>query len=291
MDRGGWRALHGSERAIVNVTLLFVPADRPERFAKAAASGADAVVLDLEDAVGAGAKEEARQTLRRPGILPEGVNIFVRVNAAGSTWHEDDIAALAGLPIVGIMLAKTESAGQAEALHRGTSLPVLALVETALGLAACRGIASAAGVERIAFGSIDYAADLGMAHVREALLSARTEIVFASRLAGLPAPIDGVTTAVDNDELITDDARYAAALGFGGKLCIHPKQIAPVLRGFAPAEAEMAWARRILAAPEGGAVSVDGMMVDAPVRLRAKQILLRGAAISGNDAGALSQGQ
>jgi citrate lyase subunit beta/citryl-CoA lyase len=119
-----------------------------------------------------------------------------------------------------------------------------------------------------------------MAHVREAMLAARSEIVLASRLAGLPAPIDGVTTAIDDEEMIADDARYAAALGFGGKLCIHPRQIAAVRRGFAPAEADVAWAQRVLAAPEGGAVSVDGMMVDAPVRLRARNILSRGKAVS-----------
>jgi citrate lyase subunit beta/citryl-CoA lyase len=153
------------------------------------------------------------------------------------------------------------------------------LVETARGLAACRDIACAAGVTRLAFGSIDYAADLGMAHVRDALLIARAEIVLASRLAGLPAPIDGVTTAIDDDETIADDARYAAALGFGGKLCIHPRQIPPVRRGFAPSDAELAWARRIIVAPEGGAVSVDGTMVDAPVRLRARQILVRAKAV------------
>lgn len=157
---------------------------------------------------------------------------------------------------------------------------MVALIETARGIAACRDIASAAGVTRLAFGSIDYAADLGMAHIRETLLSARMEIVLASRLAGLPAPIDGITTAIDDDVTITDDARYAAALGFGRKLCIHPKQVAPALRGFAPSEAEIAWARLIIDAPEEGAVLVGGTMVDAPVRLRAQQIIIRARAMS-----------
>jgi citrate lyase subunit beta/citryl-CoA lyase len=106
------------------------------------------------------------------------------------------------------------------------------------------------------------------------------EIVLASRLAGLPAPIDGITTAIDDDVTITDDARYAAALGFGGKLCIHPKQVAPALRGFAPSEAEIAWARLIIDAPEEGAVLIGGTMVDAPVRLRAQQIIIRAGAMS-----------
>lgn len=291
MDRGGWRADHGSERAVVSIAPLFVPADRPERFAKAAGSGADAVILDLEDAVGADAKELARSALWQPGILPTGIDVFVRINASNTIWHEGDINALAGLQIAGIMLAKAESANQIEALHRRAKRPVIALIESARGFAACRDIACAIGVMRLAFGSIDYAADLGMAHVRDALLAARLEIVLASRLAGLPAPIDGVTTAIDDDGLIADDASYASALGFGGKLCIHPKQIAAVLRGFAPSDAEVAWARRIIEAPEGGAVSVDGTMVDAPVRLRARQILLREPTVPRGAAGVSTKNQ
>jgi citrate lyase subunit beta/citryl-CoA lyase len=109
--------------------------------------------------------------------------------------------------------------------------------------------------------------------VREALLGARSEIVLASRLAGLPRPIDGVTTAIADETLIEDDARYAHALGFGGKLCIHPKQIAAARRGFAPSADEIAWAKTVIAAPGAGAVSTGGIMVDAPVRLRVRQIL------------------
>jgi citrate lyase subunit beta/citryl-CoA lyase len=265
---------------MVALISLFVPGDRPERFAKAAGSGADAVIIDLEDAVGGSAKEQARTALRKPGSLPDKIEVFIRVNAVGSLWHEADIGALAGLQIAGIVLPKSETAGQVEALHRRTNLPVLPLIETARGLAACREIASAGGVARLAFGSIDYAADLGMAHIREALLLARLEIVLASRLAGLPGPIDGVTTAINDDTVIMDDARYASALGFGGKLCIHPKQIAPALRGFAPTEAEIAWAKLIVDAPEDGAVLVGGTMVDAPVRLRARHILNRARAVS-----------
>jgi citrate lyase subunit beta/citryl-CoA lyase len=260
---------------VTHLTPLFVPADRPERFAKAASSGADAMIIDLEDAISPDVKDQARLPLIRQGILPGDIDIFVRVNAQGSLWHKDDIDALTGLRIAGIMLPKSENAGAIERLHRETGWPLVALIETARGLAGCRDIACAAGVMRLAFGSIDYAADLGMAHGRETLLAARAEIVLASRLAGLPPPIDGVTTSIDDEALVADDARYAVSLGLGGKLCIHPKQIAPTLRGFAPSEAEMAWARRVLAAPESGAVSVDGMMVDAPVRIRAGNILTR----------------
>jgi citrate lyase subunit beta/citryl-CoA lyase len=260
---------------MVSTTFLFVPADRPERFAKAASSGADAIIIDLEDAVAPAAKAAARAGLR---ALPAGANIFVRVNALGTPWHEEDIAALAGVPAAGIMLPKAESAESTRDLHRRSQKPVIALIESASGLAACRQIAQNAA--RLAFGSIDFCTDLGAAHVRDALLTARSEIVLASRLASLPPPVDGVTTAIDDEALIEDDARYAHALGFGGKLCIHPKQIAAARRGFAPAADEIAWARRVLAAPEGGAAAADGIMVDAPVRLRARQILRAAGAIS-----------
>jgi citrate lyase subunit beta/citryl-CoA lyase len=260
---------------MVTGAALFVPADRPERFAKAAASGADAIIIDLEDAVAPAAKSAARDALRTPGALPDAAIIFIRVNAIGTGWHEADMAALAGLRIAGVMLPKAESAQGIATI----SLPIIALIETARGLAAARAIA-AAGVAQLAFGSVDYAADLGLAHERDPLLCARAELVLASRLAGLPPPLDGVTLSIDDDAGIEDDARHAAKLGFGAKLCIHPRQIVAVHAGFAPSEADIAWAQRILATGEGGAVAVDGAMVDAPVRRRAEQILHRTQALN-----------
>ncbi|HQT61793.1 MULTISPECIES: CoA ester lyase [unclassified Acidiphilium] len=253
---------------------LFVPADRPERYAKAAASGADAVIVDLEDAVAPARKAMARAALAEGfATLPAGVAAFVRVNAAGTAWHEDDLAAIVALPVAGIVLAKAETPAQAERAAMGRG--VIALIESARGMAMAREIAASPAVRRLAFGSIDYCADLGATHLREVLLPARAELVLASRLAGLAAPLDGVTPALDDAALIEDDARHAMSLGFGGKLCIHPKQIGPARAGFAPAAAEIDWARQILAAGDEGAVAVGGTMVDAPVRLRARQILAR----------------
>jgi citrate lyase subunit beta/citryl-CoA lyase len=259
------------------VTPLFVPGDRPERYGKAASSGADAIIIDLEDAVAPDAKTAARIALCRPGALPEGVDIFVRVNACGTPWFGDDLAAIANLPpVAGVVLPKTETLEDVAAVSRRfPGMAVIALIETALGLAAIREIGRVDGVRRLAFGSIDFCADIGMSHQRDALLMARSEIVLASRLGALAPPIDGVTTVIDDATQIEDDARYAQGLGFGGKLCIHPRQIAPARRGFAPSAAESAWARRILAAGVEGAASVDGTMVDAPVRARARQILAR----------------
>lgn len=254
---------------------LFVPADRPDRFAKAALSGTDAVILDLEDAVAPGAKDRARAALRCDFTdLP----VVVRVNAIGTQWHPDDIAALRAQPFAAVLLPKAESRAAIEAM--AASLPelaVVALIETARGLAAAREIAASPAVRQLAFGSIDFCADLGMDHRRDLLLPARSELVMASRLAGIAAPLDGVTARLDDPELCHADAAEARALGMAGKLCIHPRQITPVRRAFQPSDDQIAWARRVLAASTGagdsGAVAVDGQMVDAPVRLRATAIL------------------
>jgi citrate lyase subunit beta/citryl-CoA lyase len=259
-----------------SITLLFVPGDRPERYAKAATSGADAIIIDLEDAVAPANKVQARTALCHVVALPADMDIFVRVNAVNTPWHEEDLAAIASLPLSGLMLAKTESAHDVEqASEVAAGQPVIALLETALGLSRAREISASACVRRLAFGSIDYCADIGAAHRREPLLAARSEIVLASRLSSLLSPIDGVCTSLGEEALLEDHARYALDLGFGGKLCIHPSQIAPVRIGFAPTREELAWAQRTLATGEDGATSVDGTMVDAPVRVRARQILRR----------------
>ena len=258
---------------------LFVPADRPDRFGKAFSAGADAVILDLEDAVPPDRKIDARNALLAAtdviGAAPGPV--LVRVNAAETPWHAADIAAAAALPLAGIVLPKAESAATVADVARTAGCAVLALVESARGIAAAREVAQAAA--RLAFGSIDFAADLGCAETREALLAFRSELVLASRLAALPAPIDGVTAAFRDPAPVEDDARYASSLGFGGKLLIHPAQIGPARAGFLPAPAEVAWAERVLVGGrDGRAVAVDGTMVDAPVRMRAEQILRRAAA-------------
>lgn len=258
---------------------LFVPATRRERFAKALAAGADAVIIDLEDAVAHAEKEAARDGLA--GALPPGSPVLLRINGADTPWHADDVAAAAALPVAGVVLPKAESARDVArvAAAVGADRPVIALVESARGLAAARDLATAPGTVRLAFGSIDFAADMGCAHTRQALLAARSELVLASRLGGLSGPLDGVTDKVDDAARTADDAAHAAELGFAGKLLIHPAQVAPALRGFAPAAEEIAWAQRILAAlaAGGSVVTVDGAMVDAPVRLRAERILARAA--------------
>lgn len=254
------------------VVPLFVPGDRPERFEKAGSAGADAIILDLEDAVAPHAKVTARATL----TTALGAPVLVRINAAGTPWHEEDLAAVSRLAPAAVVLPKAEDTATLDQVHAalGATIPIIALLESARGLAAARSIAAHPAVGRIAFGSIDFCADLGCAHEREVLLAARSELVLASRLAGLPAPVDGVTTSIDDAASITSDARHGRALGFGGKLAIHPRQIAPIRVGFAPDADEIAWAERVLASG-AGAAAVDGAMVDEPVRIRARAILAR----------------
>jgi citrate lyase subunit beta/citryl-CoA lyase len=250
---------------------LFVPGNRPERFDKAAAAEADAIIIDLEDAVAGDAKDAARSALRTDfTTLP----VLVRINGIGTPWHDADMAALVGHGFAAVMVPKAEASEAFMALCAASPIPVIALIESACGLSDARRIAATAHVARIAFGSIDFCADLGCAHSQEALLAARSELVLASRLGGLSAPIDGVTTALDDTELVASDARYARDLGFGGKLCIHPRQIEPIRSGFAPDEAEIAWAYKVLASSDGAA-AVDGAMVDEPVRIRARATLRR----------------
>ena len=258
---------------VTPVAPLFVPADRPERFAKAAASDADAVILDLEDAVAPASKAAGRAALatdftRKP--------VIVRVNARGTPWHDEDMAAVARLGLAAIMLPKVETVQDTGIVAGGAA--VIALIETAAGMARVREIAAEGQAAALAFGTVDYVADLGCDHSREALLTARSEVVLASRLGGLAMPIDGVTLDVRNPHVAQDDAAYARGLGFGGKLAIHPAQTAPILQGMGPQAAEIEWARRVLASGDGAA-AVDGAMVDEPVRIRARAILVRAQAI------------
>ncbi|PRY85067.1 HpcH/HpaI aldolase/citrate lyase family protein [Donghicola tyrosinivorans] len=249
-------------------TALFVPATRPDRFAKAAASGADAIILDLEDAVLPDDKDAARANLSAGFDCP----VIVRINATGTPWHKDDCAAVAALDCAAVMVPKAEDPETLRRISETTGKPLVALIETALGMANARAIAQTAGVVRLAFGSVDYCADLGCDHTPEALLTARSELVLAARLGGLAGPLDGVTTRIDDPATVTADAARAKALGMSGKLCIHPAQIAPATQAFRPDAAQIAWATRVLAASEGAA-RVDGEMVDEPVRLRARAIL------------------
>ncbi|MEM8837665.1 MAG: CoA ester lyase [Pseudomonadota bacterium] len=248
---------------------LFVPGNRPSLFDKADRGDADAVIIDLEDAVAEFDKDTARQVASEHRIFRKPC--VIRVNAPGSEHFQKDIEALRDVEVAAIMVPKSED----PAAFKDIEHPVIALVESTLGVAYARELAAHNKVCRLAFGSIDYAADLGSSESREALLMARMELIFASRLAGCAAPIDGVTATFNDEAAVESDAAYAKSLGFSGKLLIHPAQIAPARRGFRPSEKEVAWAEKVLTAlqgNEGDAIQVDGEMVDRPVILRAQQI-------------------
>ncbi|WP_300709826.1 CoA ester lyase [Limnohabitans sp.] len=263
-------------------SFLFVPGNRPERFAKALDSGADAVIIDLEDAVPLDAKDAARAALAAAWAgfaAGQRARLLVRVNPAGTPWHEADLAALGHLPGLGaVMLPKAENPQQLEHAFMASGVPVLPLIESAEGVGQMDAIARAQGVLRLGLGHIDLQADLRIicGPDEAELAPIRLAMVVASRRAGLPAPVDGVTTATTDAQVLAQDAQRSRRFGFGAKLCIHPAQVAGVHQALAPTEAECAWAERVLAAEveaRGGAFSVDGKMVDPPVLLLARQIL------------------
>jgi len=249
---------------------LFVPGNRPDRFAKACASGADAVIVDLEDAVPPGERLAARSNVAE--WVSAEHPVFVRVNGAGAEWFHDDIA-LGELPgVAGIVLPKAERVEDIERIGK----PVLPIIETARGFWNVAALAHTPNVVRLIFGSIDFQVDLGIHGEGEELLYFRSQLVLVSRLAGLPAPVDGITAVFDSMDPVRADTQRARRLGFGGKLCIHPTQIAVVNECFGPTADEMAWARRVIEASAkvgGAAVSMDGEMIDRPVIARAQAIL------------------
>ena len=255
---------------------LFVPADRPERYAKALASGADAVVVDLEDAVAPAAKDGARAALADWVARDAGQSArraIVRINAADTPWFADDLVMVRSARVAAVMLPKAERRDVLESIPHECLLP---LIETAAGVQALREVARAPHVQRLVFGSIDLQADLGIAGDDQELLLFRSQLVLESRLAGIAAPVDGVCTAIDDVAALQAQTLRARRLGFGAKLCIHPRQIDAVNRGFAPSAEELAWARRVIEASDaagGGAVAVDGKMVDKPVLLRAQALM------------------
>jgi len=265
-------------------SLLFVPGHQPARFDKACQSGADAVVLDLEDAVPPDRKDEARAEIAQWLVArghEGGPIVGVRVNAADTPWHSADLAMCARAGVAALMLPKAEDAAALQAI--AMALPSAALwplIETARGIDQLDAIAAAPRVQRLVFGSIDFQADLGIEGEGVELLFFRSRIVLASRLAGLQPPVDGVSISIDDPAGIEADTRQARRLGFGAKLCIHPKQVASVNRGFSPTPAQVEWARRVIdadAASRGAPVAVDGKMVDRPVVLKAQALLAAAA--------------
>jgi citrate lyase subunit beta / citryl-CoA lyase len=257
---------------------LFVPATRPDRFAKAAASGADRVILDLEDAVAPEDKVDARRGLMT-ATIPRQVPVYVRVNSALTPWFEEDLGVARTLAIRGVLLPKADSAAHVErALAAITPEHVVVpIIETAAGLWNVLDVARCPRVERLVFGALDFTLDTGIQDADGAFDAVRSRIVVASKVAGIAPPVDLVTLAIDDQDLLRRHAGRSRSFGFGGKLCIHPKQIPITNDAFRPSDEEVAWARGILdelATRPGDAVfSHNGELVDRPVIERAKQVI------------------
>jgi len=254
-------------------SFLFVPGHRPDRFAKAEACGAHRVILDLEDAVAPEAKPAARDAVA--GWLVGGSRALVRINAAGTECYEKDLAMLQAFPHAGVMLPKADRLSLEHTVAALPDRPAVALLETVAGYMDLHELCKVRGLSRIAFGSVDFGVDSGIADEGDAMTSVRVQIVLQSRAAGLSAPIDGVSVNFSDPQSMRSDAQRSRRMGFGGKLCIHPAQVGAVNEAFAPSQEEKAWAQRVLAAFEssgGAATALDGRMIDRPVVERARQI-------------------
>jgi citrate lyase subunit beta/citryl-CoA lyase len=253
--------------ARVIVTALYVPGDRPDRIGKALRSGADAVIIDLEDAVAPAHKREALDALSgladaMTAAASEGAApaVQVRVNARGSQWHEADLAAVAALPdAVGVRLPKTQSPEDVAALR--AALPgrdIHALLESALAVERAFQIASH-GVASLALGEADLRAELGVPAGREGedgLRWARSRLVNAAAAAGLPAPLMSVYAHVADLDGLESSCREGRTLGFGGRTAVHPRQLAVIDEVFTPTVEEVARAEEVIR--RVGAAAADG---------------------------------
>jgi citrate lyase subunit beta/citryl-CoA lyase len=260
-------------------SVLFVPGDRPERFAKAQRSGADVIILDLEDAVSAenkaGALTEVLKALTSQGGGSE-FSAVVRISGSDSRFEILTLVTLAstsGHGLLGIMVPKAESAAQIAAVVAllPVGMPCIPLIESAAGLTSARDIARVAGVTRLAFGAVDFGLDVDATH-GSVFDYARAQIVIASAAAGIAPPLDSPCVNFIDLQVVSAESLRAREFGCGGKLCIHPNQVGVVQQSFLPTPDQVAWAHKVVEL-EGGAAQLDGDMIDRPVVERAKKIL------------------
>jgi len=270
-------------------SLLFSPGDQPDLMRKAPGAGADSIVFDLEDAVApvekAAGREAVREVLTDPAFDPD-CEVGVRVNPDPTLAAEDlDAVVDADARLDAVMQAKTESAADVQTLvdlldERGaTDTPVIALCESAAGVLHAEGIAAHDRVTAVAFGAEDLSADVGATRTDEGteVLYAREHVVLAAAAADVEA-IDTVFTDFGDSEGLREDTEFALELGYDGKMAIHPSQVPVINDAFTPADDEVAWAERVLAAHEEaaaddrGVFEVDGEMIDAPLVAQAERV-------------------
>jgi citrate lyase subunit beta/citryl-CoA lyase len=274
-------------------SLLFAPGNHARRVEKALTLAADGVILDLEDAVAISEKASTRPIVTAALTKPRSGKLYVRVNALTTEWCYADIVAVVRAGLDGIILPKVEHAHELRTAdwlignlerERGltTSIDLIPIIETALGISHLSRICrSGTRVRRLAFGAGDFTLDMGMVWTRNEseLLPHRAACVVESRAAGMEAPMDTVWADLRDTEGFIASARHAAALGFQGKMCIHPDQIAATNAAFTPDEAAVAQARRIVAAfdkaeAEGlASIQLEGQFIDYPIVQRARRVL------------------
>ena len=277
-------------------SFLFAPGNHARRVANALSLDADAVIFDLEDAVATAEKPAARDAVAAALALPRLSILYVRVNAADTEFCYGDLVAVVRSGLDGIVLPKVESATALATidwlltqLERDRDLApgaidLIPIIETASGLSNLDGILEAGTlVKHVAFGAGDFTLDVNMTWSRtEAELAyARARIATASRAAGIEAPLDTVWVDLADEEGLEMSARTALGFGFQGKMCIHPKQIAPVHQVFTPGDAEVAYAERFAEAEAAGsaAIPLDGKFIDYPILYRAQRVLKKVAVI------------
>ncbi|HEX4307270.1 MAG TPA: CoA ester lyase [Solirubrobacterales bacterium] len=259
---------------------LFVPADRPERHQKALESGADAVIVDLEDAVAAAKKEEGRQILSDTlADRVDGAECLVRINSPLLDEGRADLAALPSMRADAIVVPKADV--ESVEIAAAAGLPLVAVVETAAGILDATAIARHPAVDVLMLGPVDLGLELGVSESPKGdpLFTARGLLVLAAAAGGIPGPLDGPCVQANDLEALEAEVARARMLGFAGKSCIHPAQVEPVNTAFAPSDEELAWATKVSAvyaeADGSGVVVLDGEMIDLPVALRARNILER----------------
>jgi (3S)-malyl-CoA thioesterase len=258
-------------------TALFLPASNPRAIAKARGLSADLVILDLEDAVRTQDKAEAR--LAAVAAAGEGFGCracAIRINAVGTSEHDEDLAALAGSACDYVVVPKVESGAEATLIARATGKPLLAMVETPRGVLAAAEIAAAEGVAGLIAGVNDLRAELGIpaGAGREGLTLALQAIVLAARASGAWA-IDGVFNALDDADGLAAECRHGRALGFDGKSLIHPGQIDIAAAAFESSDAELADAQALIEAASGGAERFRGRMIEDMHVAQARALLAR----------------
>lgn len=271
-------------------SLLFVPSNRPDRFEKASHSGADAVILDLEDSVGVSQKAASRDNLQAGAdfAAAAGQSVYVRVNPVGTEWHTEDLAAAARINARGVIVPKCEDADVVDGIDRGLAdgLELFVIMETAAGVlnaaALCRPTTDR--TRRVSFGAYDFALDMGVVPEQAyALMTAARIQVAMAAVAGGVQPIDTAFADVRDPDAMRRQTEEAHGMGFTGKFAIHPDQVPIINEVLSPSPAEIDTAQRIVAAFDEAerdgiaAITVDDKLVDYPIAQRAQATLERAA--------------